>query len=62
VKVTVDTKKCQEHGQCVIAAPGVFTFDEDGVLVWTAEPPDAMRESVEDAADVCPVQAITVED
>lgn len=62
MRISVDMTLCQDHGQCVIANPGVFAFGEDGRLTWIAEPDDAARESVEDAADVCPMQAITVED
>jgi ferredoxin len=61
VRVIVDRDKCQDHGQCTFAAPDVFHLDDDGHLVYVAEPDDSQRESVEDASDVCPVQAITVE-
>jgi ferredoxin len=62
MKVVVDMDRCQDHGQCVFAAPEVFRLDEDGHLAYAAEPADALREQVEEAADVCPMQAITVED
>ncbi len=62
MKVCVDLKKCQEHGQCVIAAPEVFEFDDEGKLAFVEHPDDTLREAVEEAADVCPEQAITVED
>ncbi|MFE0175435.1 ferredoxin [Streptomyces sp. NPDC059002] len=61
VKVTVDMDVCQNHGQCVFAAPDVFRLDEDGHLAYVAAPDDALRDDVEDAADVCPLQAIRVE-
>ncbi|MBE8515955.1 ferredoxin [Amycolatopsis sp. H6(2020)] len=61
MKISVDMTKCQDHGQCVIAAPDVFVFDQDGKLTWTIEPDEAEREAVEDAADVCPMQAILLE-
>jgi ferredoxin len=62
MKVRVDSSLCRDHGQCVIAAPQVFRFDENQKLVWVASPEEALRKSVEDAADVCPEQAITIED
>ena len=61
-KVVVDFNVCQDHGQCVFAAPEVFEIDPGGkMVVLLAEPDEAMRAAVEDAADVCPVQAITIE-
>lgn len=62
MRIVVDFDVCQDHGQCAIAAPEVFDFDEDGNLVFTAEPDASLRTAVEDAADACPVQAITIEE
>ena len=62
MKIKVDLKKCQLHGQCIISAPEVFRFDADGNLAWEVEPVAAERQNVEEAAEVCPVQAITIED
>ena len=62
IKVLVDMDVCQNHGQCVFSAPQVFELDDDGTLVQLqAEVGDDLRDAVEEAADVCPVQAITVE-
>jgi ferredoxin len=52
---------CQDHGQCAIAAPDVFQINAEGKLEYIGNPDDAMREYVEEAADACPVQAITVD-
>jgi ferredoxin len=61
-KVVVDFNVCQDHGQCVFAAPEVFQLDTAGRLVVLVDEPDeSLRAKVEDAADVCPVQAITIE-
>ncbi|MER5884089.1 ferredoxin [Streptomyces sp. NPDC001941] len=62
MKVVVDRNKCQDHGQCVFAAPEVFQLDDEGHLVHTADADDALRDEVEEAADVCPMQAIRIED
>jgi len=62
MKVIVDMNLCQDHGQCAIAAPEVFRMDENSKLVFDAEPSEEMRQYVEDAIDVCPVQAIFLED
>ncbi|MBV1940159.1 ferredoxin [Streptomyces sp. BV286] len=62
MKVVVDTTKCKDHGQCVFAAPDVFRLDDGGRLAFDAEPDAALRDDVEEAADVCPLQAISIED
>ncbi|BBZ74758.1 ferredoxin [Mycolicibacterium anyangense] len=62
MRVTVDLVKCQDHGQCAIAAPLVFAMNDDGKLEYDGNPPDSERQNVEEAADVCPAQAILIED
>ncbi len=54
MRVHVDRDRCGEHGQCVIAAPEIFSFDDDGRLLYLAEPDEGLRPLAEDAADVCP--------
>jgi len=62
IRVLVDMDVCQNHGQCVFSAPQVFELDDDGDLVQLqGEVGDDLRDAVEEAADVCPVQAITIE-
>jgi ferredoxin len=62
ITVRVDRDICQNHGQCVFAAPQVFELDDDGELVQLQdEVGEDLRDNVEEAADVCPTQAITIE-
>jgi ferredoxin len=61
MKVTVDLALCQDHGQCAIAAPEVFRINGGGALEYDGTPDDTMLEYVEEAADVCPLQAILIE-
>ncbi|MEV0597131.1 ferredoxin [Nonomuraea cavernae] len=61
MKVIVDMEICKDHGQCVFSAPEVFHLNENDRLVYVAEPGESLRDAVEEAADVCPLQAITVE-
>lgn len=61
MKVTVDMDLCQDHGQCAIAAPVVFWMNDEGRLEYAGTPEESERLAVEEAADVCPMQAILVE-
>lgn len=71
MRITVDLTKCADHGQCVFSAPKVFSLDENGKLSFRREATDrhvsgdldeTLRDDVEEAADVCPMQAILIED
>ena len=53
----VDEFACAAHGDCAIAAPGVFTIDD--IAVVTGEGSD---EAILAAARACPAGAITVTD
>lgn len=61
VKVFVDMDKCQHYGQCCFEAEDIFTLDDDGKLTYVAEADEDRRSDIESAADVCPMQAISVE-
>jgi ferredoxin len=70
MKVVVDLAKCQNHGQCTYSAPSVFSLDNEGQLSFRREASEtyvspeidaAHEEDVEEAADMCPVLAISLE-
>jgi ferredoxin len=61
VKITLDMDTCQHYGQCCFEAEDVFKLDDAGKLVYVIEVDESRRGAVEAAADVCPMQAITVE-
>ena len=58
--VTVDRAKCDNHGQCTFSAPTVFRLNDQGILEYDENVDDSLRADVEEAADVCPMQAIFV--
>ena len=60
--VSVDLNVCEDHAQCVFAAPTVFRLNDDGKLEYEAEYDESIRFEVQAAADSCPVQAITLVD
>ncbi len=62
MKVHVDMNLCQSHGECVVVAPDVFELGDDDVLVWQEEVDDSRRADMEEAANVCPMMAIRLED
>lgn len=70
MKFTVDLERCENHGQCTYSAPDVFSLDDDGRLSLreqvgrdyvSSTVPAHLEEDVEEAADVCPALAITIE-
>jgi ferredoxin len=61
MRIEIDTDRCIGAAQCVLAAPGVFTQDEEGISELVPGGADsADEELLSDAAHVCPVQAIRV--
>lgn len=62
MRVWVDREVCDNHGQCVFAEPGVFALDDDGILSYSEDVPDGLRDRVEQASLVCPTSAIRIVD
>jgi ferredoxin len=64
MRVIVDVEKCIASGSCVIADSDVFDQrEEDGIVILLNDSPSAEhRDSVMNAARVCPAMAITVKD
>jgi ferredoxin len=62
MKVSVNYDVCASTGACMQVCPEVFEVRSDGYLYILAEEPgEELREKVEQAADLCPTAAITVE-
>ena len=62
-RVVVDFDKCESNALCMGVAPEVFEVrDDDFLYVLQEEPPDELRAKCEEAARVCPKQAITIVD
>jgi ferredoxin len=62
MRVIVDFDVCASTGSCMQICPEVFELRSDGYLyILQEEPPESLRPSVEQAADMCPTAAITVE-
>ena len=62
-KVTVATDRCISSGNCVDVASDAFDMDDDGLVVALVdEVDDQVRDQVELAVRVCPVQAILLQE
>ena len=63
MRVVVDYDLCESNAICMQVAPDIFEVrDDDFLYVLQEEPPDALKERCEEAARVCPKQAITIQD
>lgn len=61
MKIVVDYDLCEANALCMEAAPEVFRVEEDDTLtVLIEEPGEDLRTKVEEAARLCPRQAITI--
>ena len=61
IRVIIDADKCQGYGQCCFEAEDLFILgDQPPVRVVPDLDPSRLAD-LERAADVCPMQAITVE-
>ncbi|HVN11315.1 MAG TPA: ferredoxin [Kineosporiaceae bacterium] len=61
LKVIVDRDVCQADRRCTFTAPQVL-FDQEGeFVVGRDEAGGSLRDEAGEAADVCAVQAITIE-
>ena len=62
-KVRVATDRCISSGNCVDVASDAFDMDDDGLVVALVdEVDDQVRDQVELAVRVCPVQAILLQE
>ena len=63
MRVVVDYDMCASTGSCMQVCPEVFEVRSDGYLyLLNEEPPEELRGKVQEAADLCPTGAITLED
>ncbi|GAB3452145.1 ferredoxin [Streptomonospora sediminis] len=62
MRVNVDFDLCESNAVCMGVVPEVFEVREDDFLyVLQDEPPEDLRAEVEEAARMCPKQAIKIE-
>ena len=62
MRVVVDFDRCESNAVCMGVAPEIFEVrDDDFLYILQEEPGEDLRSQVEEAARLCPNQAITVE-
>lgn len=61
MRTAVDRTVCELHGQCVVVAPDVFAFDQDGNLQYRELLEDHLVGQATEAVSFCPAQAIRIE-
>lgn len=63
MKVTVDYDLCEANALCADACPEVFKLtNEDELIILIEDPDESLRFKLEEAAQLCPRLAITIED
>ena len=61
--IDIDKDVCIGAGQCALAAPGVFTQDDDGYSALLPGREDGAGDPmIREAARACPVRAIALTD
>jgi ferredoxin len=60
MRIIVDRDLCDLHGQCVLTAPDIFRFDDDGELQYLPEVNPEQAALAESAASICPTAAIEI--
>lgn len=61
MKIEVDSKRCELHGQCVFVAPELFRIDGD-TLIFETDVPEHLKAKARTAAKACPQLAIKLID
>jgi ferredoxin len=64
MRIVTDTGRCVGAGQCALTEPSVFDqSDEDGTVVLLTDQAEGdVLERVREAVDLCPSQALSIEE
>ena len=61
MKIKIDKKLCISCGACAVVAENIFELNDKGEIIVKSQP-GKLTESVKDAIESCPVDAIKIED
>ena len=60
-RIELDADLCQGHAMCELEAPDVFKVPKRGIVeILDPEPPDELRDEVEQAVEACPTRALSI--
>ena len=63
MKAVVDRDLCIGCGLCEDTCPEVFRLEDDGIAIVIDDSPDPeLYGAVRDSADLCPVEAISIQE
>ena len=62
MKVRVDQDTCLGDGACISICPEIFEMDGDVVRTIMVEVPEEIKDSCNEAAAACPVEAIIIDE
>ena len=62
MKAKVDENLCTGCGLCVDTCPEVFKMDDSVAKVIAEKVPEKVYNTCREAADICPVEAISIEE
>ena len=62
ITISVDNNHCHRYAICQQEAPEVFNLSSDGRLTYDPSPDPVHLHAVRQAARVCPMQAIKIEE
>ena len=63
MRVVVDYDLCESNALCMGVAPEVFEVrEDDNLYILNENPPEEIRDKVEQAVRLCPKAAISIED
>jgi len=63
MRLVIDYKRCRKAAQCSYLHPELFKADQTGApVVLVEQPGDELREASEEAVELCPNGAISLEE
>lgn len=62
MRISIDRDRCIGSGNCVLAAPALFSqSDDDGTVIVLEEMPgEEQRANLEEAVETCPARVISI--
>lgn len=60
-RISWDSTRCQASGECTVVAPHLFDLDDDLILKFDPEQPEAELETLRQAVLRCPTGALQFE-